>query len=161
MGCGTAAPLPPQPGPAAPEADTSPPVVDVPLGYHPVSISGVLATLDGDVAVLRHGDEAVIPVAIGRRTAMSLSLELQGQREVDLIHRVLALTGASLRQVRLDLVEGSVEATLVLETHDELHEVPARAADALHLAASEDAPLYASPAIVEGRAIPTSELLAP
>jgi bifunctional DNase/RNase len=101
-----------------------------------------------------------MPIWIGEAEAMSIALELQGQKfprplSHDLMRDILEAMGGKLERVVISsLKEGTFYATLYIRTPaGQLKEIDARPSDSIALALRTKAPIYIADEVFEQSAI--------
>lgn len=99
--------------------------------------------------------QRVLPVFVGRAEANSIALAMTGRRPPrptthDLMTTVLETLGSHVDAAEVtELTDGTFHAALVLETPDGPHRIDTRPSDAIALAIRNDAPIYASEAVLD------------
>lgn len=105
----------------------------------------------------------LIPIWIGEGEAMSIALELKGDKfprplTHDLIKAVLHSSGSRLKEIIIDdMQDNTYFATLILEDIDgNTFKVDARPSDSVALALRTNSPLYISESVFQASAIEAS-----
>jgi len=99
--------------------------------------------------------QRVLPLFIGPAEANSIALAMTGRRPPrptthDLMTTVLEMLGSHVDAVEVtELTNGTFHAALVLETPEGSHRIDTRPSDAIALAVRNDAPIYASDAVLD------------